>query len=100
MANKKKPASKVEFVRGLPASMTANEVSQKAKEAGLRITPGYVYEIRSSAKRRAAAARKPAVAAPASLDARFRQIVLDLGIARARALLVEVETALKALIAG
>ncbi len=96
--NKKKPGvSKVEFVRGLPATMTANEVSQKAKDAGLRITPGYVYEIRSSAKRKAAR-RLPA--APASPDARFRQIVLDLGIARARELLVEVEAALKALIAG
>ncbi len=94
---KKKPASKVAFVLGLPAELTANEVSQKAREAGLRITPGYVYEIRSSAKRRAAPRQAPV---PTSTDARFRQLVLDIGIVRAKALLVEVETALRALVAG
>ncbi len=90
---KKTAPSKVEFVRALPATLTANEVSQKAREAGLKITPGYVYEIRSQAKRRAGKAA-PSV----SSDAVFRKMVLDLGLERAKALLLQVETALKALV--
>ncbi len=92
---KKKPQSKVSFVRALPESLTANEVSEKARQAGLKITPGYVYEIRSSAKRRAA---KPTAAT--SPDAAFRRLVLDLGVVRAKALLADVEKALQALVSG
>ncbi len=93
---KKKPASKVAFVRALPETLTANEVSEKARQAGLKITPGYVYEIRSSAKRRA----KKAAPAATSSDAAFRRLVLDLGIARAKTLLADVEKALQVLISG
>ncbi len=91
---KKTPPSKVAFVRALPDTLSAREVSEKAKAAGLKITPGYVYEIRSSAKRRSA---KAGPAAPTSRDAAFRKMVLDLGLERAKALLAQVETALKAL---
>ncbi len=95
---KKKPASKVSFVRALPDTLSANEVSEKAKQAGLRITPGYVYEIRSSAKRRAAKVAAPTKApvGGSTADAQFRQLVLDIGIRRAKELLAAVE----ALVAG
>ncbi len=95
---KKKTPSKVSFVRALPDTLSANEVSEKARQAGLKITPGYVYEIRSSAKRRAA--KVPAPASASGADAAFRQLVLNLGIVRAKALLAEVETALKAIVTG
>jgi hypothetical protein len=55
----KKPSSnkrvnKTAFVRSLPSSMPGAEVVKKAKEAGLKISVGYVYSIRarSHAKRR------------------------------------------------
>ena len=53
--------NKTEFVRSLPASTPAKIVSAKARAAGLTIAPGYVYEIRSSAKR---ATRKASRTAP------------------------------------
>ncbi len=95
MPRAKKPASKVAYVRSLPESLSAREVSEQAKKVGLKITPGYVYEIRSSAKRKAnGAVSRPTVASP---DAAFRRMVIDLGLARAKALLLEVERALAAL---
>ncbi len=96
---KKTPQSKVAFVRALPETLSAKEVSEKAKGAGLKITPGYVYEIRSSAKRRAAKTGQAAPTAPAGRDAAFRKMVIDLGLERAKALLLQVETALRALTA-
>jgi hypothetical protein len=46
----KKDASKAEFVRGLPETMPAKQVIEKAKEAGLKLTTAYVYVIRSQAR--------------------------------------------------
>ncbi len=46
----KKDASKAEFVRGLPPTLPAKEVVEKAKEAGLKLTTAYVYVIRSQAR--------------------------------------------------
>lgn len=46
----KKEASKAEFVRSLPVSMPAKQVVDRAKEAGLELSPAYVYVIRSQAR--------------------------------------------------
>jgi hypothetical protein len=66
MAAKKtstKRVNKTAFVRSLPSSMPGAEVVKKAKEAGLKISVGYVYSIRAKthAKKRSSA---PAAAAP------------------------------------
>ena len=52
MAAKKtsKQQSKASFVRSLPSSLSAAEVVEKAKAAGLSLEVGYVYNIRSTAK--------------------------------------------------
>jgi len=52
-----KPMNKTAFVRSLPSSMPGAEVVKKAKEAGLKISVGYVYSIRAKthAKRRSSA---------------------------------------------
>jgi hypothetical protein len=42
--------SKASFVRALPAGLTAAEVVEKAKAAGIKLDVGYVYNIRSTAK--------------------------------------------------
>ena len=65
----KKPMNKTAFVRSLPSSMPGAEVVKKAKEAGLKISVGYVYSIRAKthAKRRSsapAAAGAPAKRGP------------------------------------
>lgn len=49
---KGKRVSKTEFVRSFSPSIPAKEVSAQAKKAGLIISPGYVYEIRSSLRRK------------------------------------------------
>src|SRR5262245_28322601 len=45
-----KTMSKTQFVLSQPATMSAEEVVAKAKEANLKLAPGYVYNIRSRAK--------------------------------------------------
>ena len=70
----KKPTTKTAFVLGLPAEMPAKVIAAKAKVAGLTISEGYVYEIRSAAKRvkkkAPKAATKPAAAKPAAAPAK------------------------------
>lgn len=50
--------TKAGFVRSLPASVSAKEVVEQAKERGFEISEGYVYAIRSKLKEKPA---KPAV---------------------------------------
>lgn len=58
----KKPLTKTAFVLGLPKDMAAKTIVEKAKAVGLTISEGYVYEIRSAAKRvkKKAGAKAPA----------------------------------------
>lgn len=99
-AKAKKP-SKVEFVRSLPRDMKAKDVVEKAKAAGLKITPAYVYVIRSSARGEApkAAGRKQGY--PVSVNEReFRKMLMEIGVPRARVIVNEVEARLNELING
>lgn len=100
-----KRVSKTQFVRDLPATMPAKEVTKRAKAAGLTISPGYVYEIRSSAKRKArgvtrTTAKGHAKTSAHTLDATFRKAILDLGLTRAKELIAQVEKRLGELVAG
>jgi hypothetical protein len=55
MAAKKtstKTPNKSDFIRSLPATLSAAEVVAKAKAAGTTILPGLVYEVRRKAKAR------------------------------------------------
>lgn len=71
---------KSDYVRSLPASMTAAEVVAKAKSDGITLSPNHVHQIRSATKRMVAkkagkaaakrAARK-AAAAPATPERRL-----------------------------
>ena len=111
-----KKLTKAAFVRSLPDTMPAKDVVAQGVSAGLEYSEKYDYNTRSSARvkpaARAAAPRAAAVkAAPAAVshapaasggssEAAFRKLVLDLGIARAKSLLSEVESKLAALISG
>lgn len=49
----RKPQTKTSFVLALPKDMPAKDVVAKGKAAGVALTDGFVYAIRSSAKRKA-----------------------------------------------
>jgi hypothetical protein len=106
MATKKSPARKLNksaFVREQPADMPAKEVVKAAKAAGIELSEGFVYNIRSAAKKKARVAPTRAggaKAAPAGDEAAFRGLVVSLGTGRARALIDEVEAGLARVVAG
>lgn len=105
-----KTTSKSAFVRSLPKGTSAKDAVAKAKAAGIDLSEAYFYAIRSSdrvsAKKKAKAAPAKIVRATApaaggaSLETNFRKLVLDLGLARAKSLIEEVERGLQAVIAG
>jgi hypothetical protein len=106
--------SKAAFVRSLPASTPAKEVVAKAAEKRIKLTEAYVYNVRATTK--AAKKSKRATVAPTttttttttknntvrstSNETAFRKLVLDLGIARSKTLLADVERGIAAVIAG
>ena len=108
MAAKKKTAkkkvTKTAFVLGLDRDLSAKEVVEKAKAAGISLTEKHVYSIRSDAKRRETKAtgkigtrkkpgpkpgsrRKANGAGNGSVEARFIDLALDVGLAKAEELL-------------
>ncbi len=110
-----------DFIRSLPSNTPAKEVVTRGAEKGLKFSMNLVYAVRQAVRRKAGApparrGRKPGkvaavaavVAAPrasasapaSSLEASFRRMVLDLGLARAKALVSEVERKLASLVAG
>ncbi|MET0390936.1 MAG: hypothetical protein ABW321_33490 [Polyangiales bacterium] len=105
-------SSKRTFVLGLPASLPAAEVIKRAKAEGMKLTTNYVYKIRSRgaaaadngvsfgtrgvgpvsklARGRTAAAIARSGNGSSSHDEHFVALVLDVGLARAAALLEKV----------
>jgi hypothetical protein len=82
--------SKADFVRGLPHSTPAAEVVKKAAAAGMKMSTGYVYVVRSksSAKAKAGPGRPRGGASNgAGIERQFVNLALDMGFARAQALL-------------
>ena len=110
-----KKTTKTAFVLSLPTTMPAAEVVQKAKADGIKLDVKYVYNIRATARTAAKKGgtkklipKKKIVRAPStsaknasgSSEATFRRLVIDLGLARAKSLLGDVERKLGELIAG
>jgi hypothetical protein len=102
---KAKFGAKADFVRAQPASMSAKEVVEAAKKAGLVMTENHVYNVRSAAKKagskkaangtpKTAATTKPA-STPKSggLEAQLRSAIASIGLVRAREILTSVELA-------
>jgi hypothetical protein len=89
--------AKTEFVRSLDRSLSAAEVVALAEKKGLRLTPAFVYNIRSAEAARSAQARptrhkavKGAVL-NGSPEALLRAAIAQIGLVRAREILDEVE---------
>jgi hypothetical protein len=119
-----------EFIKSQPREISAADVVKAAEKVGLKIDANYVYKVRSrlgakpaaKAKLEAPKATKPAPAPKAaqsaptpkaastvptapkitgvSNDVAFKKLVVELGVARAEALVVEVKRKLAELFAG
>ena len=93
--------AKSEFVRSLDRSLSAAEVVALAEKKGLRLTPAFVYNIRSAEASRAPtprsankASRRPAAKdglPNGSPEALLRAAIAQIGLVRARQILEEVE---------
>ena len=112
-AESAKSINKTAFVLELPADMSAKEVIDKGKAAGIKLTDRYVYSIRSKAKVRGGtpgrrgrprgAGGKLALtgsgrgqgAANGGLESRFFDVALDLGLSKAEALLSNLRARVK-----
>jgi hypothetical protein len=55
--SKKTPISNSAFIRLQPATMSAAEIVAKAKDAGITIRPGLIYEVRRATKAKKAVAK-------------------------------------------
>jgi hypothetical protein len=94
-----------DFVRTQPATMKALDVVSAGAKQGIKFSTNLVYAVRAAAGRRPAGGRGGArrgrpTAAGGGHEATFRQLALDLGIARARHLIETLESKLKELIGG
>jgi hypothetical protein len=95
-----------EFVRAQAGSMKASEVVAAGAKQGIKFSTNLVYAVRSSGKKSGGARggrRGPgrkAAAGSGGGESMFRQLALDLGIARARQVLDGLEARLRELVSG
>jgi hypothetical protein len=83
---KVKFGAKSEFVRSLDRSIPAARVVELAYERGIKVTTGFVYNIRSNSVQ-----REQRRARPLPAEATLREAIAQIGLARARQILEEVE---------
>jgi hypothetical protein len=85
--------AKSEFVRSLDRGLSAAEVIALAEKRGLRLTPAFVYNIRSAQASRGVPVRphKNGSLSKGSAEAQLRAAIAQIGLARARQILDEVE---------
>ena len=81
--------------------MAASEVVERAGAKGMVISKAYVHNIRSAANKQARAlmtkeGKKVIKGNKKKLESQFKEIVIQLGPARAKKLLSQVELALRA----
>lgn len=94
-AGKPRFGAKSEFVRSLDRALSAAEVIALAEKKGLRLTPAFVYNIRSAQAARSMPVRPGKNGASSggrgSPEAQLRAAIAQIGLARARQILDEVE---------
>lgn len=107
--NESKPMSKTAFVLSQSRRLSARDVAERAKKAGLTINEKYVYVVRSNARRkkggRGRGRGRAAVAAPAAsigtpAEREFRRLAIQLGVKKAEELLSDTKKKVASLIAG
>jgi hypothetical protein len=97
---KLKFGAKSEFVRSLDRAIPAADVVALALRRGMKLTTGFVYNIRSSANGKAQgngvssnglARKRKSAGAVESAEAVLRAAIAQIGLAKAREILEEVE---------
>lgn len=89
--------AKSQFVRSLDRDLSAAEVVALAQKKGMHLTPAFVYNVRSAearARRERGAGKNGGRGAPpltGSPEAQLRSAIAQIGLARARQILEEVE---------
>jgi hypothetical protein len=90
--------NKSAWIRALPRTMSAKDVVDKAKGAGIKLSIAQVYTTRSMAKKKGSAPKRAAAKAPARAKAAgvrgndqltFKRLVLSIGLPKAEAYLQE-----------
>ncbi len=87
-----KSTSKAAFVRSLPADLPASQVIARAQTNGMKLTPAYVYVIRSksgtkSNGKHGSSMRASGARGGSSQERTFVDLALQLGFSRAQSLL-------------
>lgn len=101
----KRTVNKSQFVREQPVTMTAKQVVTKAKDAGITLSEKYVYNIRAKANARKRVGRpgrpgRPpkavtAMRAASGNESKLIDLALEMGLAKAEALLARVRTKIR-----
>jgi hypothetical protein len=97
--SKPKFGAKSDFVRSLDPGIPAGQVVALAEKQGIKLTPGFVYNIRSSANGKANGKVNGGKAGRTSqleyrlgsAEGQLRAAIAEVGLARARLILEEVE---------
>lgn len=101
--------NKSDFIRSMSNDMPAKDVVEAGKKKGLKFSQQLVYNVRAGEKKggaksrrggRPARGRAAAAAGASGQEAQFRQLVVDLGVTRAKSLLDEVDDAMRRVVAG
>lgn len=106
MAKTASKQSKAAFVRSLPPNMPAKDVIEKAKAAGHKLSPAYVYVIRSKGSskgsarvgRKAGRGGRPGRGNGTVAERQLVSAALELGFARAQEVLNAARTRMQAAI--
>jgi hypothetical protein len=82
-----KTTNKAAFVRSLPSDMSAAQVIAKARANGIKLSPAYVYVIRSKSSTKPSGKVTPKTRGGDSSERQFVDLALQLGLLRAQQLL-------------
>jgi hypothetical protein len=94
-SGKHKFGAKSEFVRSLDRAIPAADVVALAERRGMKVTAGFVYNVRSSANaktnRNGSKHDRQRAATAERAEALLRAAIAQIGLARAREILEDVE---------
>jgi hypothetical protein len=95
-----KSTSKAAFVRSLPPDLPASQVIARAQANGMKLTPAYVYVIRSKSGAKSNGKHAPSMKGAglrggSSQERSFVELALQLGWSRAQSLLDDARSSIQ-----
>ena len=91
--------SKTEFILAHPSTLPAAEVVRLAAQYGMQLSTAYVYNVRNQHKRASGVFRTDSRSRQ-DTEVQLRQLVLNVGIARTKEILSELEAKLSDVVRG